>query len=130
MITLVFILLFTVVAFIYYVQERTITAQVKKISLITLAFTHTQVVAGIILFFSSPIFHNTDMKDLMKIAPIRRNYIEHPFSMIIVATLLTLINYRIKKSSRITVWNLALAAISLAFAIGMVPRVFWSTLIP
>jgi hypothetical protein len=130
LITLMFILLLTVVAFIYYLQERSITGQVKKISLFTLAFTHVQVILGIILLLNSPIFHNTNMKDIMGTASIRRNYVEHPFSMIIVAILVTVVNYHIKKSPRITAWMLALPAISLALVIGMIPRVFWSTLIP
>ena len=129
MITLVFILLLTVVSFIYYLQERTMTGQVKKISLITLIFTHTQIIIGLVLFFSSPIFQSSSIKDIMGIGSIRRNYVEHPFSMIIAGILITIINARIKKLPKISVWTLLMSAISLALVIGMIPKAFWNSLI-
>jgi hypothetical protein len=127
MITLVFVLLLTVISFIYYLQERPINGHVKKISLLTLIFTHTQIVLGIILFFSSPIFQNISMKDIMGIAAVRRNYIEHPFSMVMVGALITVINAKIKKVPKITVWMLLTSAISLALVLGMIPRAFWNS---
>ncbi|MCO6564555.1 MAG: hypothetical protein J6581_03825 [Apibacter sp.] len=127
MITLVFVLLLTVVSFIYYLQERPISGQVKKISLLTLIFTHSQIVLGIILFFSSPIFQNTSIKDIMEMAAIRRNYIEHPFSMVMVGALITIINAKIKKVPKITVWMLLMSAVSLALVLGMIPRSFWAS---
>lgn len=127
MITLVFVLLLTVVSFIYYLQERPISGQAKKISLLVLIFTHTQIVLGIILFFSSPIFQSTSMKDFMGIAAVRRNYIEHPFSMVMVGALITIINAKIKKVPKITVWMLLMSAVSLALVLGMIPRSFWAS---
>ncbi|CVK15435.1 hypothetical protein Ga0061079_101253 [Apibacter mensalis] len=127
MITLVFVLLLTVVSFIYYLQERPISGQAKKISLLALIFTHTQIVLGIILFFSSPIFQSTSMKDIMGIAAVRRNYIEHPFSMVMVGALITIINAKIKKVPKITVWMLLMSAVSLALVLGMIPRSFWAS---
>ena len=127
MITLVFVLLLTVVSFIYYLKERPISGQVKKISLLTLIFTHSQIVLGIILFFSSPIFQNTSIKDIMEMAAIRRNYIEHPFSMVMVGALITIINAKIKKVPKITVWMLLMSAVSLALVLGMIPRSFWAS---
>ncbi len=128
MATLVFILLLTIVAFIYFLQTRTISGQVRRISFITLIFTHIQVILGIIVLISSPVLEHTGMKDIMGTATIRRSYVEHPFSMIIAAVLLTVANSSIKKSTNISIKVLALAAISLALVIGMIPRAFWSSL--
>lgn len=130
MATLVFILLLTVVAFIYYLQQRNTSAQIKKISILTLIFTHTQVLLGIILYFNSPVFQNTTIKDMMGIAPLRQTYIEHPFSMIIAAVLITIVNRKIKKFPNVSFSTTLMAAISLALVIGMIPKVFWHTLIP
>lgn len=130
MITLVFVLLLTVVSFIYYLQERPVSGQVKRISLITLIFTHTQILLGILLFFSSPIFQNASMKDIMGIAAIRRNYIEHPFSMVLVGVLITIVNAKIKKAPKISVWTILMSVVSLALVLGMIPRAFWNSLLP
>ncbi|MDR2122396.1 MAG: hypothetical protein LBP34_04640 [Flavobacteriaceae bacterium] len=129
MAVLVFILLFTVVSFIYYIQRRPVSAQIRKISVITIIFTHTQLLLGIVLFLSSPVLHNVGMKDIMTIGTLRRNYVEHPFTMVIVAGLLTFANYHLKKLPRITIWILAVSAISLALVIGMIPKAFWGSII-
>lgn len=129
MATLVFILLLTVVTFIYYLQERSTSKQIKKISLFSLIITHTQIVLGVILYFSSPIFQNISMKDMMGIPQLRQTYVEHPVSMIIAAILLTIVNIKIKKSSKITFSTTLMAAISLALVIGMIPKAFWNSFI-
>lgn len=129
MATLVFILLLTVVTFIYYLQERSTSKQIKKISLFSLIITHTQIVLGVILYFSSTIVQSTSMKDMMGIPQLRQTYVEHPVSMIIAAILLTIVNIKIKKSSKITFSTTLMAAISLALVIGMIPKAFWNSFI-
>lgn len=126
MATLVFIFLLTVVCFIYYLQSRTLSTQVRKISLVTLIITHVQVLVGIVLLIT--YFSTTEVPFDMKNAILRRNYMEHPLTMVIVAILVTIVNSKMKKATHIKFWMMLVLAISLALVIGMIPRAFWSTL--
>ncbi|WP_128331846.1 hypothetical protein [Apibacter sp. HY039] len=130
MAVLIFVLLLTVVSFIYFLQKRTLSVQVRKISLITLILTHIQVLIGIALLITYFSMSQISFKEIMPNAVMRRNYVEHPTSMVIVAILITIFNSKLKKVQNIKVWMLIVMALSLALVISMIPRVFWSTLLP
>lgn len=126
MATLVFIFLLTVIAFIYYIQGRVISGQVRKVSTLALILTHIQVLIGIVLLIT--YFSTSQVSFDMKNAFLRRNYMEHPLTMIIVAILITIVNTKIKKVTDMKFWMVLVLAISLALVIGMIPRAFWNTL--
>jgi hypothetical protein len=73
----------------------------KKSTLFTMIFFHVQFLLGIIMLgihFSS----GTDMGGLMKNAAMRFQYVEHPFSMLIAAVLMTIVNKKVKTSENLS----------------------------
>ena len=75
-----------------------ISKLLRKSTLFTMIFFHTQAVIGLItLFFFSPGFKAaTEAGTLMKDAVARNTYVEHPFAMIVSAVLLTILNKKFK----------------------------------
>ena len=70
------------------------------------------------MLFVSSGFMNTvkelGMGGLMKNADLRFSYIEHPFSMLVAAVLMTIVNKKVKTSERISVGVVILALVALA----------------
>ena len=64
-----------------------------RVSLFTLILVHIQLLIGIVLFFTSPYFSlllKTGMGNVMKDPVLRSNIVEHPLTMIIAVTLITM----------------------------------------
>jgi len=128
MFTFTMVLVLTVVAFIYYLQSRRISAQVRTISFFAVLTIHIQLLAGIVLLLThlAP-FH--DMGELMSNSPMRRKYVEHPFSMLIAGILLTIVSAKYKRREQIPFWTFAVLLLSLGLIIYMIPLSFWQGLV-
>ncbi|WP_124640308.1 hypothetical protein [Amniculibacterium aquaticum] len=73
----------------------------RKITLFTMIFFHIQFLLGIVMLgihFSS----GTDMGSIMKDSALRFQYVEHPFSMLIAAILMTIINKKVKTNDTLS----------------------------
>ena len=80
-----------------------ISKLLRKSTLFTMIFFHTQAVIGLIMrFFFSPGFKAAkEAGTLMKDSVSRNTYVEHPTAMIIAAVLLTIFNKKIKTADSI-----------------------------
>lgn len=93
-----------------------ISKLLRKSTLFTMIFFHTQAVIGLImLFFFSPGFKAaTEAGTLMKDSVARNTYVEHPFAMIVSAVLLTILNKKFKTNDKIQMSWVVMAVIALA----------------
>ncbi|MBL1221940.1 hypothetical protein JET18_13890 [Chryseobacterium sp. L7] len=73
----------------------------KKITLFTMIFFHVQFLIGIIMLVIN-FTKGLDMGSVMKNADLRFQYVEHPFSMLIAAVLMTIINKKVKSNDTIS----------------------------
>ncbi|SHE69624.1 hypothetical protein [Chryseobacterium vrystaatense] len=73
----------------------------KKITLFTMIFFHVQFLIGIIMLVIN-FTKGMDMGSVMKNADSRFQYVEHPFSMLIAAVLMTIINKKVKSNDTIS----------------------------
>ncbi len=89
----------------------------KKSTLFTMIFFHIQFLIGIVMLFLTSGFLNTidqvGMGGLMKNADLRFSYIEHPFSMLLAAILMTVVNRKVKSSEKISTGIIVLAVLAL-----------------
>ncbi|WP_312343562.1 hypothetical protein [Chryseobacterium binzhouense] len=91
-----------------------ISKLLRKSTLFTMIFFHTQALIGLImLFFFSPGFKAAkEAGILMKDAVARNTYVEHPTAMIIAAVLLTIINKKFKANDRLNMSWVIMAIIA------------------
>lgn len=73
----------------------------KKTTLFTMIFFHIQFLIGIIMLITN-FTKGMDMGSVMKNADLRFQYVEHPFSMLIAAVLMTIINKKVKSNDTIS----------------------------
>ena len=73
----------------------------KKTTLFTMIFFHIQFLIGIIMLIIN-FTKGMDMGSVMKNADLRFQYVEHPFSMLIAAVLMTIINKKVKSNDTIS----------------------------
>ncbi|WPO83033.1 hypothetical protein SD427_01445 [Chryseobacterium sp. JJR-5R] len=88
----------------------------KKITLFTMIFFHVQFLAGIVLLLVSPgVKAALSSGTLMSDPYSRFQYVEHPFSMLIAAILMTVVYKKVKvgPSLSLTVVIMGLIAVSL-----------------
>ena len=89
----------------------------KKSTLFTMIFFHIQFLIGIVMLFLTSGFLNTidqvGMGGLMKNADLRFSYIEHPFSMLLAAILMTVVNRKVKSSEKVSTGIIVLAVLAL-----------------
>lgn len=80
-----------------------ISKLLRKSTLFTMIFFHIQLLIGIpLLFIFSPNFKAAlDNHTLMSDAANRHSFVEHPFSMLIAAILLTIINKYMKTNEKL-----------------------------
>lgn len=75
----------------------------KKTTLFTMIFFHVQFLAGLFLLFVSPgVKAALTSGTLMSDAYARFQYVEHPFSMLIAAVLMTIVNKKVKSNDTIS----------------------------
>ncbi|MCY0969605.1 hypothetical protein [Chryseobacterium wangxinyae] len=93
-----------------------ISKLLRKSTLFTMIFFHTQALIGLImLFFFSPGFKAAkEAGTLMKDAVSRNTYVEHPTAMIIAAVLLTIVNKKFKTNDKIQMSWVIMAVIAIA----------------
>lgn len=81
-------------------------------------FFHIQFLIGIIMLVCTSGFMDTikamGMGGLMKNSALRFTYIEHPFSMLIAAVLMTILNKKVKANYTITMGMVVLAVLAIA----------------
>jgi len=73
----------------------------KKITLFTMIFFHIQFLIGLTMLIIN-FSKGMDMGSVMKDSYLRFQYVEHPFSMLIGAVLMTIINKKIKSNDTIS----------------------------
>lgn len=73
----------------------------KKTTLFTMIFFHIQFLIGIVMLVIN-FTKGMDMGSVMKNADLRFQYVEHPFSMLIAAVLMTIVNKKVKSNDTIS----------------------------
>lgn len=85
----------------------------KKTTLFTMIFFHVQFLFGIIMLIMN-FTKGLDMGSVMKNADLRFQYVEHPFSMLIAAVLMTIINKKVKSNDTISLGIVFMGLIAVA----------------
>ncbi len=97
----------------------------KVATTVTMILFHIQFLVGIIMLLFTSGFITTikeiGMGGLMKNADLRFSYIEHPFSMLIAAVLMTIVNKKVKTNERITIGIVIMAIIAVLLFSYAVP---------
>lgn len=108
----IFILALLMVMFGY---SGRISKLLKKSTLFTMIFFHTQALVGLVmLFFFSPGFKAAIKAGELMTNEYRPKFIEHPTAMIIAAVLLTIFNKKLKTRDTISMPMVIIAAIAMA----------------
>ena len=102
-----------------------ISKGLKKVTLFTMIFFHVQFLLGIIMLITK-ITKGLDMGAVMKNADLRFTYVEHPFSMLIAAVLMTIVNKKFKTTDTLTIRLMSLGLVAIALFVFAFPwaRVF------
>lgn len=109
-----------------------ISKLVRKSTLFTMIFFHIQFLLGLIMLFGTSGFMNVikeiGMGGLMKNSDLRFTYIEHPFSMLIAAILMTIVNKKIKTNEKLNVGVVIMGILAIALFLFAFPwtKVFGS----
>ncbi len=86
----------------------------RKVTLFTMIFFHIQFLIGLIMLIMN-FSNGLDMGAVMKNSALRFQYVEHPFSMLIAAVLMTIVNKKIKTNNTL---SLAIVILGLV-AVGL-----------
>ena len=97
----------------------------RKVTLFTMIFFHLQFLIGLVMLFGTSGFMNTikeiGMGGLMKNGDLRFTYIEHPFSMLVAAVLMTVINKKVKTNETLNFGIVIMGVIAVALFLYAVP---------
>ncbi|MNK43809.1 hypothetical protein D3C87_625260 [compost metagenome] len=119
---LAFLILLLVTMFTY---SGNITKPLRKVTLFTMIFFHVQFLIGITMLIIN-FTKGLDMASVMKNADLRFTYVEHPFSMLIAAVLMTIVNKKLKTADKLTIRLMSLGLVAIALFVFAFPwaRVF------
>ncbi len=97
----------------------------RKVTLFTMIFFHVQFLIGLVMLITN-FTKGLDMSLVMKNADLRFQYVEHPFSMLIAAVIMTIINKKLKTSEKLTIPIMSLGLVAIALFVFAFPwgRVF------
>lgn len=97
----------------------------RKSTLFTMIFFHLQFLIGLLMLFAQSGFMNAideiGMGGIMKNSELRFNYIEHPFSMLIAAVLMTIVNKKVKTNEKMNFGIVIMAFIAIALFLYAFP---------
>ncbi|QCX52982.1 hypothetical protein [Elizabethkingia sp. JS20170427COW] len=121
------VLLFVVALLItMFGQSGKVSSFLRKTTLFTMIFFHIQLLIGLVMLVGTSGFMSTiseiGMGGLMKNSDLRFTYIEHPFSMLIAAILMTVLNKKLKSADRISMGLVFLAVIAIALFCYALPH--------
>jgi hypothetical protein len=124
-IELLLVTVFLIFALILFVSGGYISKTFRKITLFTMIFFHIQFLIGIVMLIKN-MMNGMDMSAVMKNADLRFQYVEHPFSMLVAAVLMTIVNRKVKSSEKLTIPLLSLGVVAIALFVFAFPwmRVF------
>ena len=91
-----------------------ISKALRKVTLFTMIFFHVQFLLGIIMLITK-ITKGLDMGAVMKNADLRFTYVEHPFSMLIAAVLMTIVNKKFKTTDTLTIRLMSLGLVAVSY---------------
>lgn len=98
-----------------------ITKLLKKSTLFTMILFHLQFLIGLgMLFIRSPFMDtikSLGMGEIMKNEGLRKSYIEHPFSMLVAAVLLTIVNKKLKTKDQLNFGIVGMGILAIVFFI-------------
>jgi len=102
-----------------------ISKALRKVTLFTMIFFHVQFLIGLTMLITT-FTKGLDMSAVMKNADLRFQYVEHPFSMLIAAVLMTVINKKLKTADKLTIRLMSLGFVAIALFVFAFPwaRVF------
>ena len=117
-----FLILLLVTMFGY---SGNISKALRKVTLFTMIFFHVQFLIGITMLIIN-FTKGLDMGSIMKNADLRFTYVEHPFSMLIAAVLMTIVNKKLKTADKLTIRLMSLGLVAIALFVFAFPwaRVF------
>lgn len=117
-----FLILLLVTMFGY---SGNISKALRKVTLFTMIFFHVQFLIGLTMLITT-FTKGVDMSAVMKNADLRFQYVEHPFSMLIAAVLMTVINKKLKTADKLTIRLMSLGFVAIALFVFAFPwaRVF------
>jgi len=117
-----FLILLLVTMFGY---SGNISKALRKVTLFTMIFFHVQFLLGITMLITN-FTKGLDMGAVMKNADLRFTYVEHPFSMLIAAVLMTIVNKKLKTADKLTIRLMSLGFVAIALFVFAFPwaRVF------
>lgn len=120
-----YLILFAIVVFVIallitmFGYSGKISKLLRKSTLFTMIFFHTQALVGLImLFFFSPGFKAAkEAGTLMKDSVSRNTYVEHPFAMIVAAVLLTILNKKFKTNDQLQMTWVIMGAVAISLVL-------------
>lgn len=119
-----FLILLLVTMFGY---SGNVSKALRKVTLFTMIFFHIQFLIGLVMLFVSPgVKAAISSGTLMSDAYARFQYVEHPFSMLITAVLMTIVNKKFKTTDTLTIRLMSLGLVAIALFVFAFPwaRVF------
>ena len=106
-------------------QSGKISKLLRKSTLFTMIFFHVQFLIGLVMLLGTSGFMNTikevGMGGLMKNADLRFSFIEHPFSMLIAAVLMTIVNKKVKTAEKLPMSAVILGLVAIALFAYAIP---------
>ena len=125
---LVVVVLATINAVVGLMSKREFSARDFRLALFALIVTHIQLLLGIVLFVVANDFGENSIGEIMKDSALRMRNVEHPFTMLIVAMLIT-IGYSKHKKLRTSASKLRTIAVTYGLALlamlAMIPWKNW-----
>ncbi len=122
LLVVVFLIALLVVMFGY---SGKITKLLRKSTLFTMIFFHLQFIIGLVMLVGTSGFMNTiseiGMGGLMKNADLRFTFIEHPFSMLIAAMLMTIVNKKVKTNDKLPMVAFILGIVAILLFVYAIP---------
>jgi hypothetical protein len=109
-----FLLIAVINAFIGLLSKKEFTGKDRKLALFALAFTHIQLVFGLILYFVSPV--GSAVIGEMKESALRLTWLEHPLINIIAIALITI---GWSKHKNLTTSNAKFKTFAIFYTIGL-----------
>lgn len=128
---LVLILVAVINACIGFFSKRTYKQSDYRIGLFTLIVSHIQLLMGLILYFTSPLFGGwkaLGVGGIMKDAYFRKMLVEHPFGVIVGVILITIgwsLHKRQKTSQRAFGKIALFYVLGLILILGVIPWATW-----
>jgi hypothetical protein len=127
-VVIILVVVALILSLVSLLNKKPLNALVRKVITFSMVSMHIQLLAGIVLMFTSPVVKEAmqlGMGDVMKNSALRMSIVEHPVLMLLAIIFMTIANAKTKRTESMSLSIVIFILLAIGSILSMLPYAQW-----